>query len=179
MSKNAIVAVTLLIVVAFLGFLLLRDGTENVTNGTQQVTQVVDDQNKNTPKNETMVNEDPANSSDDLAQPPAEPPLPEKPSAATVTYSNSGFSPSTVTISKGEAVEFVNESGRNMWPSSNFHPTHSIYPEKTDADCLGSAFDVCRRIPKGESWTFTFDHVGSWKYHDHLTPVETGIIIVQ
>ena len=62
---------------------------------------------------------------------------------AVVTYTASGFSPTTVTISKGESVTWKNESNRRMWVASAVHPTHTIYPEQTDVDCLGSSFDAC------------------------------------
>ncbi len=135
----------------------------------------------------------PANSASPAAAPqavPAEPLAPKQdtnkersqPSAEAqqahlVTYSDSGFSPSVVTIKKGEAVTFMNASGSEMWPASAIHPTHSAYP--TTGGCLGSTFDACRGIEKGMSWSFVFDATGTWGYHNHLNPKATGKIIVQ
>jgi len=31
----------------------------------------------------------------------------------------------------------------------------------------------------GESWSFKFDEGGTWKYHDHLNPGATGMIVVE
>ena len=99
--------------------------------------------------------------------------------AATITYAASGFSPNPVTIKKGETVTWKNESGREMWVASAMHPTHAVYPEKTDSDCLGSALDACVGIPNGDSWSFTFNTAGEWGYHDHLRSSNFGKVIVQ
>lgn len=99
--------------------------------------------------------------------------------AVTITYNESGFSPSSVTVKKGEIVRWVNNSSQETWPASGVHPTHSNYPEKTASDCLGSAFDACKGLKSGESWDFTFNTVGEWRYHDHLHTSQTGVVIVQ
>lgn len=96
-----------------------------------------------------------------------------------VTFTEKGYEPSSVEIVKGGTVRFENRSNRDTWPASAFHPTHTIYPEKTAGDCLGSAFDACRGVPPGESWAFTFNSVGSWRYHDHLNASKTGTVVVK
>lgn len=98
--------------------------------------------------------------------------------AASVAYSEGGFSPGSVTVRKGQTVRFLNTSDENTWPASVVHPTHGVYPEKTASDCLGSAFDACRGLIPGEMWDFTFNQVGEWKYHDHLHPSKFGSITV-
>lgn len=97
---------------------------------------------------------------------------------AFVTYSDSGFSPSTVTVTKGQKVRFINNSNRDFWPASAIHPTHAIYPEKKSADCLGSSFDACKATAPGETWEFAFTQVGTWRYHDHLSSSRTGTVVV-
>ncbi len=96
---------------------------------------------------------------------------------AAITATDSGFSPSTITIKKGTTVTFKNESSMNVWPAANPHPIHTSYPE--GGGCIGSAFDACRGLAPGESWSFTFNDVGSWGFHDHLHPRDTGKVIVQ
>jgi len=98
---------------------------------------------------------------------------------ATITYTDDGYAPHEVTVKAGESVRWVNESNMEMWPASAVHPTHSIYPEKDDTNCLGSSFDSCKRIPPGESWEFTFTETGDWKFHDHVRSSRTGIVHVQ
>ncbi|MDP2593261.1 MAG: hypothetical protein Q8P52_01260 [bacterium] len=96
-----------------------------------------------------------------------------------VTYTNDGFSPKTITINQGDTVRFVNQGSLQMWVASAIHPTHTIYPEKTEDDCLGSAFDQCEAGGAGSVYEFTFNRVGSWNYHNHSRANHTGSIIVK
>jgi plastocyanin len=79
-----------------------------------------------------------------------------------------GFSPDYQVVTKGDKVIFKNIGKEGHWPASNIHPTHQIYPE----------FDPKKPVPLGQNWEFTFDKVGTWKYHDHLNPQLTGTITV-
>ena len=93
-----------------------------------------------------------------------------------VEITSDGFSPSSVTIVKGTTVTFINMDSSAHRPASNPHPAHTGYPE--ESDCAGSAFDPCENIAAGESWSFTFNEVGSWGYHDHPSSGMTGTITV-
>jgi len=94
-----------------------------------------------------------------------------------VTYTNAGYSPTTLRIKKGETVIFKNQSSNSMWTASAVHPTHRGYP--TTGGCIGSTFDACRGVQPGNDWTFKFDISGTWKYHNHLNPGDTGTIVVE
>jgi plastocyanin len=86
----------------------------------------------------------------------------------SITITKDGFSPDELTIKKGDAVTFVNSDTSPHWPASNPHPTHDIY----------ASFDPRNSIlPRGK-WTFQFDRVGEWHYHDHVIPFNTGVITV-
>lgn len=98
---------------------------------------------------------------------------------ALVEYNAEGFSPDLVTINKGETIRFVNQAENGMWVGGDQHPTHTQYPEKSEADCLGTSFDTCRALQAGEFWEFTFNHVGSWGYHNHVRARDGGTIVVQ
>lgn len=95
-----------------------------------------------------------------------------------VRITDEGFSPASVTVKKGQAVRWSNNADVASWPASAVHPTHAVYPQKGSADCSGSSFDACSGVAPGESWSFTFTKVGSWKYHDHLKPSKTGTVVV-
>lgn len=114
-----------------------------------------------------------------VQQNPAEIPDTGTDVAQTIRYTDKGYEPRDITISRGEAVLWVNESSRPMWPASAVHPTHSLYPQKDASDCLGSSFDACRELARGESWRFRFNEAGTWKFHDHIRPSETGTVIVE
>lgn len=105
-------------------------------------------------------------------------------SGAVVTYTSQGFSPAMLTVVKGTSVSFVNQSSENMWIASGVHPTHTLY-DGTDrathcaAGYAGAApFDECQPGQPGTTFTFTFDKVGTWKYHNHLDAADTGSITV-
>lgn len=94
-----------------------------------------------------------------------------------VTYTHAGYSPNTITIKAGETVNFKNNSSQSMWTASGVHPTHRLYP--TTGGCIGSTFDACKGVQPGNSWSFKFDIAGTWKYHNHLSPGDTGTIVVK
>lgn len=94
-----------------------------------------------------------------------------------VSYTDSGFSPSVLTIKKGDTVVFKNSASVEVRVASNPHPIHNGYP--TTGGCVSSTFDSCSSIAPGQSWSFKFDIVGSWGYHNHFNPGEGGTIIVQ
>ena len=87
---------------------------------------------------------------------------------AVVYMSVDGFAPSEIRIKPGTKVSFVNDDKFWHWPASDLHPTHTLYPE----------FDPRKAIGPGETWSFTFERLGSWGYHDHLAPYVVGKIIV-
>lgn len=90
-------------------------------------------------------------------------------SAASIEYTDSGFSPQSVTIKIGETVKFTNNSSGEMWVASAPHPTHTDYPE----------FDAKKAYNRGESYFFTFEKKGTWKFHNHADPTKFGSVTVQ
>ena len=98
----------------------------------------------------------------------------------TVTYTDEGFSPQRIEVAKGSTVNFVNKSSMPIWVASDPHPEHTDYPEFDTPRVLG-------RMPQmGEDFSFTFEKVGTWKYHSHTASgdgtevgVHPGVIIVK
>jgi plastocyanin len=90
-------------------------------------------------------------------------------SGNTVIYTDSGYSPATLTIKAGETVTFVNQSSDPMWTASNPHPIHTDYP----------GFDALAGTLPGQSYSFTFTKTGHWGYHNHLNASKGGAIIVE
>ena len=97
--------------------------------------------------------------------------------------SSNGFSPENLEINRDDAVIFLSVDEDLHWPASNIHPTHRLYPgsdiEKCSTAEKDSLFDSCRSLNQGESFTFTFNQLGTWSYHDHLNSGLRGIIIVK
>lgn len=99
------------------------------------------------------------------------------PVAATVTLTRQGFSPTDISVRKGESVRFVSgvssdcdlsQASCFIWPASDPHPSHEFYPE----------FDPREPLGPGESWVFTFDKAGEWGYHDHFKSSSRGLVRV-
>ena len=95
----------------------------------------------------------------------------------------SGFSPSTLTINKGDTVTFQNIHPEESWPASAVHPTHTVYPGSGISKCgtveESMIFDACGGIsPDYGTYSFTFNEIGTWNYHDHLDSGKTGTITV-
>ncbi len=90
----------------------------------------------------------------------------------TVSITDEAFVPNAITIKLGSTVTWKNEGVRDHWPASNYHPTHTLYPE--GGGCLGSKLDACKGLKTGEEFSFKFDKEGIWPMHDHLYP---GIVM--
>ncbi|MBI4089066.1 hypothetical protein HY415_03145 [Candidatus Kaiserbacteria bacterium] len=102
-------------------------------------------------------------------------------SGVTVTYTDQGFSPASITIPAGATVTFMNQSAKNMWVASAMHPEHTVYSGTSLAqhcpDTTGTAFDECAAGVPGSSFSFTFNKEGSWKYHDHIDSTKFGTVV--
>ncbi len=90
------------------------------------------------------------------------------PAAATITYTDAGFSPASTTVKSGEAIRIVNQSSGVVGPSSDPHPTHNINTEINFPD-----------IDPGESATVTVTEKGTWGLHNHLKDDHRATIIVE
>lgn len=103
--------------------------------------------------------------------PPAESAPPAQVSENIVRYTEAGFSPASLTISKSNPVViFKNESLSAMWVASDLHPSHQLYP----------SFDARGGTQSGETYRFEFpSSPASYPYHNHLIPWHTGVIIVE
>src|SRR5688572_6293775 len=88
--------------------------------------------------------------------------------AVTITYTDNGFTPATVTVSSGATITVTNDSSETVGFKSDPHPVHTENTE-LNLDDLGP----------GQTDTFTVSTVGSWGYHNHLNPDQTGTIVVE
>lgn len=103
------------------------------------------------------------------------------PTSARVTYSASGFSPSTVTVKVGGTVTWADTGTGKMWVASASHPTHTQYSGTTLAEHCGTAtestaFDQCE---DSSTFSFTFTKAGTWRYHNHSQSSHFGTVIVE
>lgn len=99
-----------------------------------------------------------------------------RPTQYFVEIKSNGFNPGFLQIRAGDTVTFVNKDSKTHWPASDPHPTHTGYPES--GGCIGSMFDACHELVENATFSFTFTKIGTWGYHDHLDPFQTGTIKV-
>jgi plastocyanin len=88
--------------------------------------------------------------------------------AATIVYDGKGFSPSSLTVKAGTAVGIKNTSNQALQFDSDPHPAH------TDDTDLNANF-----VSPGETKTITVVKTGTFGYHNHLIPSQTGSITIQ
>lgn len=88
----------------------------------------------------------------------------------SVDYVDGGFSPKSITVKAGTTVTWTNKAAaKQMWVASAVHPTHQLLP----------GFDQLASVGKSGTYSYTFTKVGSWKYHNHVSPSDTGVVIVE
>ena len=95
---------------------------------------------------------------------PSETPLPN---SWLIEFTDEGFTPKRLDIEVGQQVRFVNRSESSLWPASNIHPTHQVLAE----------FDAGNPIGADDIWAFTFEKPGFWRYHNHMAPEHSGLIV--
>ena|SRR3989338_8944018 len=87
---------------------------------------------------------------------------------ATISVTDTGFEPQTVTIKAGTEVVWINNTSATTNVSSAKHPTHLEYPPLNLAN-----------FEPGESVSLVFTEPGTYKYHDHLNPTKFGTVVVE
>jgi|SRR3989344_2514340 len=101
------------------------------------------------------------------------------PTTVSVSYDGSSFSPSPVTVKRGGTVTWSAGGEKEVWIASAKHPSHAVYSDTTlqqhCPDATEVAFDQCT---SGTSYSFTFDKIGTWNYHDHINSSAFGAVIV-
>lgn len=88
--------------------------------------------------------------------------------SVSVAFTDNGFVPKSLTIKVGTTVRFTNESSGQMYVASNPHPTHTLLP----------GFDELTAVDKNGFYDYQFVKVGTWGYHNHLTPQVMGTVAV-
>lgn len=85
-----------------------------------------------------------------------------------VLISPNGFEPKVLRIKKGEDVIWMNATQKNANVSSDNHPDHTLFP-----------FLNVGNIKKETSASVVFKEAGTFTYHNHLNPSQTGTVIVE
>lgn len=98
----------------------------------------------------------------------AQPTISETENVVQVTVGQNGFLPKSLKVKAGTTVVWVNQSDMAVAIYSAVHPTHLVYQPLN----LGE-------VASGSSVELVFDKQGTYKYHDHLNPSQTGEVVVE
>lgn len=90
------------------------------------------------------------------------------PTSATITYSNSGFDPSLITIASGGKLTIQNNSNIVLDFASDPHPQHTCNPQLNAGN-----------INPGSSKTITLTTVITCGVHNHLRPGDKSTVAVK
>lgn len=88
--------------------------------------------------------------------------------AATITYSDSGFSPSLTTVQAGSVIAITNSSSSDLQMQSNPHPAH------TDDTDLNVGI-----VKVGSTKNFNVTKIGTFGFHNHLNPTDNAKITIE
>lgn len=94
---------------------------------------------------------------------------PAKIGAYTVSYTDNGFSPSTIEVKVGSTVQFINNSSREMSVAS---AGIGGFGAVTMLNQQGS-------VKRGGTFKATFTGVGAWNYMNRLWQGDKGTIVVK
>lgn len=89
----------------------------------------------------------------------------EETPTATVSITDSGFSPATLKIQKGQDVTWTNQT----------NAPHQIVADENKPE----GFKTSEALDNGDSYTFTFEDTGTYNYHDPDNIDHKGVIVVE
>ena len=145
--RNLVIGVVV-VAVLFLGGYLLLNGSKKSADTNNSST------NNNTSTNNSTNNSTTASDS------------------VTVTYTNTGFTPFSVTLKKGGTLIWKNDANDQVQIGVNPHPVHTGNRAITNGE-------FTLDLNPGGTKTLTINDTGTFSYHNHLDPTESGTIIVQ
>lgn len=85
-----------------------------------------------------------------------------------VSLKGSGFNPKDITVHLGDKIIWTNNSAKDATINSDTHPIHDLYPILN----LGN-------FSPGQTLRIILREQGRFTYHNHLSPSQTGTIIVK
>ena len=87
---------------------------------------------------------------------------------SSVSVTNSGYEPQTITIKAGTKVVWTNKSGGPVTVNSDPHPTHTLWP-----------FLNLGKFDNGSTVSVVFAKAGTYTYHNHFSPDQKGTVVVK
>jgi plastocyanin len=88
---------------------------------------------------------------------------------SNVMYYKGCFVPQALTIKPGTSIIFTDYGDDKMWVATD------PYPKENGL----RGFNSGQAWAKGQSYGYTFEKVGTYGYHNHVIPSDTGTIVVK
>lgn len=85
-----------------------------------------------------------------------------------ITLNANGFEPQSLTVKAGTRITWLNKSGAKASVNSDPHPVHNLY-----------TFLNLGTFGNNQSLQTVFEKAGTYTYHNHFNPTQTGTIVVQ
>lgn len=106
----------------------------------------------------------------------------DKENVFIIHVSETGFKPKKSHVDVNTKVVFENVGKEEHWPATDDHPSHTLYDGTSlEEHCTSGAtpaFDACKSLKNGETWSFVFTKEGVYRYHDHVWPQFNGEVVV-
>lgn len=89
---------------------------------------------------------------------------------AQISITGTGFSPATISIQAGTQVTWTNDDAKSHQIAADPYPKNDSIP----------GLDSTQILEPGDSYGFSFETAGSYRYHDQLNPLELlGTVVVE
>lgn len=88
-----------------------------------------------------------------------------------VVYSDKGFTPGVLKITRGASIRFLNASGKALRIAPQIDPAYSTTAYR--------GFEASSSIRKGESFQISVTLPGVWGYRNLNDPGSIGVVIVE
>lgn len=88
-----------------------------------------------------------------------------------ITYSDTGFTPAVIKISKGASIRIINTSGRALRVAPLIDPAFNTEGYR--------GFESSQSLKMGESFELSLIRAGVWGYTNQNNPGAVGVVIVE
>lgn len=179
-NKNYMIGIVLIIIVIIA--LVVFTGHKGVTTDTNTTaTTTGETPNNSVPSKQTsgktttgtqttVTPTTPENTTAPVVTQPAPAGTPAVTHSINVNYTESGFSPTSLVINRGDTVVFVNQSANFMWVAGF---PNQAYPQTYPG------FDEGKQVSNGGTYSITFNQTGDFQYYNENHVSSVGHIIVQ
>lgn len=155
MNKKLLAVIVTVAAVAIIAIIVVGNRKDDTSNTSTTMGSTSDDSQLMNKSDSAMPMPPPASSSDSSSGSAVE--------ASSVTIENYNFTPAKIKVKKGTKVTWTNQDSVK----------HDVMPDNES-----DAFKASELLGKGESYSFTFNTVGTYTYHCSPHPYMKGTVEV-